>query len=103
MPPSSSPMAPPAPATAENTPKARLRSGPSLKLVAISASAVGEAMAPPRPCRARAASSQAEDWATPPSSEAKLNTRTPTTNTRRRPRMSPARPPSSSSPPKVRV
>ena len=45
-------MAPPPAATAPKTPKARLRSGPSAKLVVIRASEVGEAMAPPTPCRA---------------------------------------------------
>jgi hypothetical protein len=103
MPPASRPMAAPDPDTAANTPNARLRSGPSLKLVVISASAVGEAIAPPTPCRARAASSQPDEVARPPSSEARVNSRMPEMNTRRRPRMSPARPPSSSSPPKVSV
>jgi hypothetical protein len=103
IPPASRPMAPPAPATAANTPKARLRSRPWAKLVVIRASAVGAAMAPPTPWSALAASSQPEVVARPPTNEAKVNSRMPATNTRRRPRMSPARPPSSNSPPKVRV
>jgi hypothetical protein len=103
IPPASRPMAPPATATAENTPNARLRSRPSGKLVLIKASAVGAAMAAPTPWRARAASSQPEDVASPPRNEARVNTTIPAMNTRRRPRMSPARPPSSSRPPKVRV
>jgi hypothetical protein len=103
MPPAIRPIAAPEPATAANTPNARLRSGPSAKLVVMSARAVGAAIAPPTPCRARAASSQPADVANPPSSEAKLNSARPKTYTRRRPRMSPARPPSSSSPPKVSV
>lgn len=57
MPPASSPIAPPPADTAANTPKARLRSGPSRKVVLIRASDVGEAIAPPTPCSARAASS----------------------------------------------
>ena len=103
MPPASRPRAPPAPATAPNTPKARLRSGPSAKLVVIRARAVGAAMAPPTPWRARAASSQPEEVARPPRNDARVKIRIPAMNTRRRPRMSPARPPSSRSPPKVRV
>src|SRR5215216_4631613 len=58
IPPASRPRAPPAPATAPKTPKARLRSGPSAKLVVTRARAVGAAMAPPTPWRALAASSQ---------------------------------------------
>ena len=57
MPPASRPIAPPPAETPANTPNARLRSGPSWKVVVISASEVGEAIAPPTPCRARAASS----------------------------------------------
>src|SRR5918999_1645541 len=93
MPPAIRPMAPPDTATAENTPKARLRSPPSAKLVVIRDRAVGAAMAAPTPWRARAASSQPDDVARPPTNEAKVNTRMPATNTRRRPRMSPARAP----------
>jgi hypothetical protein len=103
MPPAIRPMAEPDTATAENTPKARLRSGPSAKLVVISDRAVGAAMAAPTPCSARAASSQVAEVAKPPRNEARVKSRMPDTNTRRRPRMSPARPPSSSRPPKVRV
>ena len=58
IPPAIRPMAPPATATAPKTPKARLRSSPSAKLVVINDSAVGAAMAAPTPWRARAASSQ---------------------------------------------
>jgi hypothetical protein len=103
MPPASRPMDPPATAVAANTPKARLRSRPSAKLVVISDRAVGAAMAAPIPWRARAASSQPAEVARPPRKEASVNSRIPAVNTRRRPRMSPARPPSSSSPPKVSV
>ena len=53
------------------------------------ASVDGAAIAAPTPCRARAASSQAADWASPPSSEATVNSAMPATKTRRRPRMSP--------------
>ncbi len=103
MPPASRPIAPPPAETAAKTPKARLRSGPSRKVVLIRARDVGEAMAPPTPWRARAPRSWPEFWANPPSREASTKSSTPKTKTRRRPRMSPARPPSSSRPPKVRV
>ena len=58
-------------------------------------------MAPPTPCSARQASSHAWVVANPPSSDATENKMIPAMNTRRRPRMSPARPPSSSKPPNV--
>ena len=77
MPPAIRPMAPPATATAPNTPKARLRSSPSAKLVVINDSAVGAAMAAPTPWRARAASSQPDEVARPPRNEARVNTRMP--------------------------
>lgn len=103
MPPASSPMALPPAETAANTPNALLRSGPSRKVVVISDRAVGEAMAPPTPWSARAASNCQDSWESPPSSEASTKSSTPKMKTRRRPRMSPSRPPSSSSPPKVSV
>ena len=58
MPPSSTPAAPPEPATAPQTPSARLRSAPSAKVVVTSDSAAGEMIAAPRPWTARAAMSQ---------------------------------------------
>src|SRR5450631_499874 len=73
MPPASRPIAAPEPDTAANTPKARLRSAPSSKFVVISDSAVGEAIAPPTPCRARAASNHHDVVASPPRKEAKVN------------------------------
>jgi hypothetical protein len=103
MPPASRPMAAPEPETAAKTPKARLRSSPSAKLVVIRASAVGEAKAPPTPWSARKASSEPEFQAKPPASEATENSRMPAMKVRRRPMMSPMRPPSSSRPPKVSV
>ena len=84
-------------------PSARARSRPSAKLAVIIASTAGEAIAPPTPCAARAASSQPADCARPPASEATVNKTMPATNTRRLPRMSPARPPSSNRPPNVSV
>ncbi len=84
-------------------PSARVRSRPSAKLPTMSASTAGEASAPPTPCAARAASSQPAPVARPPASDETVNRVIPARNTRRRPRMSPARPPSSSRPPKVSV
>src|ERR1700753_1431060 len=54
-PPSSTPAAPPEPATAPQTPSALLRSAPSLKVTATIESAAGERIAAPRPWTARAA------------------------------------------------
>ena len=59
MPPSSTPAAPPEPATAPQTPSALLRSAPSAKVVVTIESAAGESSAAPKPCTARAAISQA--------------------------------------------
>ncbi len=78
---------------------ARLRGPPSGKVEAISAKAAGEAMAAPAPCRARHATSHEGTAASPPSREAVANRAMPTRNVRRCPNMSPARPPSSNSPP----
>ena len=100
-PPATRPTAAPPPLMAATTLIARLRAGPSAKVVAISASAVGAISAPPMPWMARAASSQAWELAKPPASEAAENSTSPAMNTRRRPRRSPARPPSSISPPKL--
>src|SRR5215218_6807034 len=72
IPPAIRPMAEPDTATAENTPKARLRSSPSAKLVVISDRAVGAAKAAPTPCSARAANSQVAEVAKPPRNEARV-------------------------------
>src|SRR4051794_31165037 len=60
-------------------------------------------MAAPTPWATRAESICPSVWAMPPSSEASANTATPTMKTLRRPSRSPARPPSSSRPPKASV
>ncbi len=100
-PPAIRPTTPPVTLIAAYTPMARFRGGPSGKVVVTSASAVGAVIAAPAPCTARAASSQAWVVANPPASEAAENKRMPAMNTLRRPSRSPARPPSSSSPPKA--
>ena len=54
-PPSSTPIAAPAPPTAPQTPSALARSRPSLNVVMMIDSAAGDSIAAPRPCPARAA------------------------------------------------
>jgi hypothetical protein len=100
IPPRTSPTTIPALAAIENTASARARRGPSSN---VSASDAGPANAAPAPCAARAASSHAGDVANPPASDASVNTAAPATNTRRCPKMSPARPPSSNNPPNASV
>ena len=102
-PPSSTPAAPPEPATAPQTPSAVLRSAPSLKVVVTIESAAGETSAAPRPCTARAMISHSSLWAKPPASEASANSSRPEMNIRRRPSRSARRPPSSRKPPKINV
>ena len=77
---------------------ARVRRGPGGKLVVISESAAGATSAAPAPCTILDATSSTGSPASPPASEARENTTRPTTNMRRRPSMSAARPPRISSP-----
>ena len=100
-PPTIRPTAAPPMLIAAYTPIARLRGGPSGNVVVIRDSAAGATTAAPTPCSARAPSSHAWVVAKPPSREAAENRMMPAMNTRRLPRTSPARPPSSSRPPKV--
>ncbi len=92
--------APPA-AIALQIPSARLRSGPSLKVVVRSDSAAGETKAPAKPWIKRAAISIPPDWLNPPSMDAPMKRTKPVTNMRRRPTTSASRPPSMRKPPKV--
>jgi hypothetical protein len=103
IPPSSTPAAPPDPATAPQTPSALLRSAPSVKIVVTSDRAAGETIAAPRPCTARAITSHVSVCASPPASEASANRMMPAMNISRRPIRSAMRPPRSRKPPKVRV
>ena len=80
-----------------------MRSAPSENVVVMIDSAAGETIAAPSPCTARAAISQASDWARPPSSEASEKTTSPSMNILRRPIRSARRPPSSRKPPNVSV
>src|SRR4029077_5996521 len=100
-PPASTPTAAPLPPSAPQIPRALFRSVPSSKLVITIESAAGVMIAPPRPCTARATISIPSDCANPQTSEASVNSATPTMNTRRRPSRSAARPPSSRKPPKA--
>ena len=99
-PPSSTPAAPPLPATAPQIPSARLRSRPSWKVVVRIERAAGESMAAPSPCRLRNAISERSDQARPSSSELTVNRSSPAINIRRRPSRSASRPPSRRNPPK---
>src|SRR5579862_78009 len=102
-PPTSKPIALPAPDIAAYTPIARVRAGPSSNVSPMSDKAVGAAIAAPHPWTARDATNHADVVARPPASDALEKSRRPATNIRRRPRTSPRRPPNSSRPPKVRV
>jgi hypothetical protein len=82
-------------------PMARFRLRPSGKLVAMSDSAVGEAMAAPTPWAPRVRMSHVSLEARPPNSEATAKMAMPAMNIRRLPNRSPVRPPNSSRPPKV--
>ena len=97
-PPSSVPVAPPAPFIAPHKPIARMRSGPAANVEVMIASEAGAMTAPPSPCAARAATSIAGLTAVPPSSEAIANMSRPAMNMRRWPNRSAARPPSMSIP-----
>ncbi len=101
MPPKSTPAAAPLPPIAPQMPSALFRSGPSSKVVVMIESVDGDTIAAPKPCTARAATSTPVDPARPQTREAIEKISTPTRNIRLRPRMSPARPPSSRKPPNV--
>src|SRR5262249_10247356 len=98
-PPSTRPSEAPPLAIAAYRAIALFRLLPSGNADTTSASAAGEAIAPPTPCIARAPISQAGDDARPAASDDSVNTTMPGRKTRRRPRMSTAPPPSSSRPP----
>src|SRR5256714_492059 len=100
-PPSSTPAAPPLPATAPHTPSALVRSGPSRNGVVTIDRAAGERMAAPSPCTARAAISWPESTASPPAREASADSTSPDMKTARLPSRSAARPPSRRNPPNV--
>jgi hypothetical protein len=100
-PPTTKPITEPTPVIAPNTAIAALRDGPFGNVVATSAKPVGEAIAAPMPCNSRAVTRVKSSHAIPHSAEAMVNSATPTMKVRLRPMVSPRRPPSSISPPKV--
>src|SRR5215468_3897047 len=100
-PPTSRPTTEPSPAIAPYTPSALVLAGPAGNVVASSDSAHGAAKAAPQPCAIRAVISTVSFGANPPAIDAQVNTTIPVRNTRSRPNRSPARPPTSSSPPKA--
>jgi hypothetical protein len=102
-PPTTRPITEPTAVIAANTAVAKLRAGPFGKVVATSANPVGEAMADPTPCDNRATTKVTSSQATAQSTEEIVNSATPTMKVRLRPMVSPRRPPSSISPPKVRT
>ena len=100
-PPSSTPSVPPPETTKPKTPIAFARSPGSVKSFISSASAIAATIAPPTPCTARAVTRNACEFASPQASEASVNSVSPIRNTRRAPKRSPSRPPSSMKPPNV--
>ena len=100
-PPSTSPTAPPPPATEPKTPKALARSLGSVNVLTSVESAPGASTAPKTPCAARAATSMPKDVEAPPTAEAIAKPAMPPRKAHLRPNMSPMRPPSSSRLPKA--
>ena len=100
-PPTTRPSTEPIPVMAANTAVAALRAGPLGNVVATSASPVGAAIAAPTPWSSRATTNVVSSQAIPHSTEAMVNSATPTMKVRLRPMVSPSRPPSSIRPPNV--
>ena len=101
MPPSRTPIAAPEPAIAPSTPSALFRSAPSSNVTVTIENTDGERIAAAAPWSIRATTSTPAVQASPQSSENAQKAASPTMKTMRRPRMSPARPPSSRKPPNV--
>ena len=95
------PDVPPSPAMPPQMPSAFIRSRGSGNSSAISPSDAGAASASPAPCANLLVTSIAGLTAAPHVADATANTATPHRNSRRRPRMSASRPPSSSNPPAI--
>ncbi len=102
-PPSSTPIAAPAPAIAPRMPRALLRSAPSSNVTSVIENTEGASRAEAPPWSRRATMSMVSDCETAQSSEKATKPTRPTMNTRRRPSTSPSRPPSSRKEPKVRA
>ena len=103
MPPKRTPAAAPKPPVAPHTPSAMLRSRPSAKVAVRIASAAGDSIAAPNPCRLRATIRESSDHDSPASNEAVVKMTIPARNRRRRPSRSPSLPPSSRNPPNMRA
>ena len=88
-------------AIALKIPNALGRSGESWKVIVSSDSAEGASSAPNAPWSARAATSTANEGASPPSADAPAKPSSPATNVHLRPNKSPSLPPRSSRLPKV--
>ena len=78
---------------------ARLRFGPSVKVVVMIDRPAGAVNAALAPFRKRVSTSSVPESTRPPASEASVNTDSPASRTFRLPSRSAMRPPSSSSPP----
>ncbi len=101
-PPTSGPSATPRPETAPQSPSAIPRRSigtASLRIVSVS----GVTIAPPTPCRARAAISQSIDGESAAAADPSVKMPRPARNTRLRPRRSPSAAPSKRSTAKVNV
>ena len=92
-------MLPPPDATKPKMPIALARSAGSVKSVIISDSETADATAPPSPCTVRAVTSIHCVVERPQASEASVKRAIPARNSRRWPKRSPSRPPSSRNPP----
>jgi hypothetical protein len=92
-------MLPPPAATKPKKPIAFARSPGVVKRPIMSARETAEAVAPPRPCTARAATSIPCDVESPQTSDASVKRTIPPMNSFRAPRKSPSLPPSSRKPP----
>ncbi len=95
------PDVPPSPAMPPQIPSAFIRSRGSGNSSAIRPSDAGAAIASPAPCTNRLETSIAGATAAPHATEASAKTLTPARNSRRRPKRSASRPPSSSRPPAI--
>ncbi len=100
MPPRRTPAAAPLPAMAPQIPNALFRSAPPCRKAALMiASVAGETIAAPRPWYARKRIRAVPLFASAQASDPVVKMTMPTMNTRRRPKTSAARPPSSRKPP----
>jgi hypothetical protein len=101
MPPRRTPIAAPEPAIAPRMPSALFRSDPSSNVTETIEKTDGERIAPAAPWARRAAMSIPAETERPQISEVTAKRPSPIMKSMRRPRRSPARPPSSRKPPNV--